>query len=144
MANRIKGLLVAGTVAAGLTLATGTPASAAYYCADNEVCFYDGADYTGTALVAVHDGYGNLVKKGTGQVLGDFSQLTFSDGRNANDRVSSVINNTGWCVAIYPHAWYGTDWGQTYVLRQDRGTNLPGGLWDQVSSARFDWSVAGC
>ncbi|MFB7600908.1 peptidase inhibitor family I36 protein [Streptomyces sp. NPDC056160] len=93
-----KGRAVAATLsvtAAALFggIATGTPASAAASCSG--VCFYEGYWYSGQKS----DQTKTLVS-GSGQIQ-RFTNSHYQNGANINDSVSSVVNNTGYCLKLY-------------------------------------------
>ena len=113
-------------------------ASAAYACRDNQVCFYEGPNWTGSVFVPWE-------MSGRAGNVPDFSHRNFTNGTNANDRVTSVINNTGWCVLLFRAAGFLDENGRGnfgWRVKPDTRTNLMRSPFDnRVSSARFEWNV---
>jgi Peptidase inhibitor family I36 len=138
--NLVKVILAAVLPAIGLAVLAAQPASAAYSCADNQVCFYEGAYYSGTAFVPRE-------MSGNSGSVPDFRYRVFTNGTNANDRVTSIVNNTGWCVVVYRGIWFVDDSGahSGWQIFPDSRVNLAGTEFDnRVSSAKFQWKTLGC
>lgn len=117
----------------GMTVGSVGPASAsdaevmAYNCKDNEVCFYQHINYTGSVFVPDELKYYSGVY--------DFGVRNFVNGTNANDAVSSVKNTTGWKMCVYDRPGYQFFQGAMYP---DTNTNFTGQQWtylnDRISS----------
>ncbi|MBX7267734.1 peptidase inhibitor family I36 protein [Micromonospora sp. Llam7] len=124
----LTALVVALTTISAVTVSP-QPVSAAYVCADNKVCFYDGRNYTGTVFAPqeMYNNYGSVP---------DFSRRVFTNGTNANDRTTSIINNTGWIVLAYTDVRFdGFAWVR---IGPDSRINLEHTVVDnQISSAKF-------
>ncbi|TWP53933.1 hypothetical protein FKR81_04040 [Lentzea tibetensis] len=73
---------MAAAVAAGLAVAVAPGASAAPSCPDGRYCLYDGADYTGRLVVSDRMVVRRMAPR-------------------ADDRVSSIINNTGMDLHLF-------------------------------------------
>lgn len=86
----LGGILTAGMMGVGLA-ATAAPATAAhvgvtpavYTCQDNQICFYQHIGLHGSVLISSN-----------GSSYTDLTRVTFANGTNANDEISSVRNNT--------------------------------------------------
>lgn len=84
-----KGLFALGLMGAGLAAVTSSPAQAApvspavFTCQANEICFYHDANLRGSVLISQN-----------GESFADLNKVTFANGTNANDAISSAVNNT--------------------------------------------------
>jgi hypothetical protein len=73
--------------------------------------------------------------------VSNFITKAFTDGTNVNDRVSSVVNNAGWCVSLA----LDSDFGPTGILMSPHSrVNLLGYMNDAISSARYEHGTGGC
>ena len=136
----LSGIVATVLATAGFVTIGALPASAAYQCQDNQVCFYEKANYTGTVYVP------GEMSNNSGQV-DQFLIRWFSNGTNVDNRVTSIVNNTGWCVVVYRGPYFRDDNGveSGWLIRPDRGENLWGTDYDnRISSARFHWRQEGC
>ncbi|WP_073836880.1 peptidase inhibitor family I36 protein [Micromonospora sp. CB01531] len=130
--QRIATGILATVLAVGGVVALGAqPASAAYVCANNQVCFYEGANYSGTAFVPQE-------LSNSSNSVPDFRYRVFTNGTNANDRVSSIVNNTGWSLAVYRDVWFG---GDHLIVPPYTRTNLSWPYDNEISSAKFATGV---
>jgi Peptidase inhibitor family I36 len=135
--NLTQKLLPVAVVAAGLSALAVQPAfaaSAAYTCQSNQVCFYKNANFSGTVFVPAE-----MNNRDGG--VSNFITKAFTDGTNVNDRVSSVVNNAGWCVGVYVD----TDFGPTGIIISPHSrVNLLDHLNDAISSAQYEHGFGGC
>ncbi|AWW35458.1 hypothetical protein ADL00_30505 [Streptomyces sp. AS58] len=99
MKKKLAMIMAPALSAVAIAVAGAGPSSAsdadvmAYNCQDNEVCFYQHANYTGSVFVP------NEMK--AGKPVLDFAGRTFTNGASANNAVSSIRNMTGWKVCFY-------------------------------------------
>lgn len=84
----IARLAAAFTAAVSLTTMAVPDASAAETCPINKYCLYDGPDYTNRLIVS-DDPYVEWI------------------GHQANDRVSSIVNNTDLDLEVFPDVNFG-------------------------------------
>ncbi|MGW6015591.1 peptidase inhibitor family I36 protein [Streptomyces sp. NPDC055210] len=88
---RASALLFATAVAVGGAAVVAPSASAAYSCADNQVCLYKNSDFTGSVYilpqVTLSDGTKTFCAR-------DLSQDRYSDGPSVDNTVSSIVNNS--------------------------------------------------
>jgi len=136
----LRSIVATVLAAAGFVAVGALPASAAYLCQDNQVCFYEGSYYTGTAFVPAE-----MASGGSGSVW-NFQYRVFSNGTNANERVTSIVNNTGWCVAVYTRFGFYDDDGteSRAVIGPDKRVNLDGYRHNnRISSTKFLWGASG-
>ncbi|SFR28704.1 Peptidase inhibitor family I36 [Lentzea waywayandensis] len=75
-------IVVAAAVAAGVAVTTVPNAAATPNCPDGKYCLYDGADYTGRLVVSD-------------------TMIVRRMPPRADDRVSSIINNTGMDLHLF-------------------------------------------
>lgn len=124
--------------ASGLVALNGAQASAAYDCPSNHVCFYEYYKLTGS----VFDPNGSV--KGADMAhwpysgVSNFAYYRFANGNWLDNEVSSIDNQTGWCVLVYREPSYN---GAAFVAPPHWRGNLPSktGWDDQISSAQYLW-----
>lgn len=108
MIKKIATALPVAALALAATVVVAPQASAAYACGSNQICVYENANFTGS--VHVLDPQASYA---------DFRDLTYTNGNNLNDSISSVQKNTNRCAAFYndvnysgtvaymSYGWYG-------------------------------------
>ncbi|WP_328497912.1 peptidase inhibitor family I36 protein [Streptomyces sp. NBC_00414] len=96
--SRIGAVVLATTVVSGGALALASPVSAAYTCADNQVCLYKNSDFTGSVYVLPKV---TLSSGATIFCARDLSASKYSDGSSVSDTVSSVVNNSNSVLFLY-------------------------------------------
>ncbi|MFD5574846.1 peptidase inhibitor family I36 protein [Streptomyces cadmiisoli] len=99
MKKKLAMIVAPALSAAAIAVAGSGPASAsdaetmAYTCQDNEVCFYQHANFSGSVFVPDEMKNGSYVRS--------FEYRNFYNGTRADNAVSSIKNNTGWLVCVY-------------------------------------------
>ncbi|WP_159053918.1 peptidase inhibitor family I36 protein [Streptomyces sp. AS58] len=116
-----------GLVVGGVGSASASDADVmAYSCQDNEVCFYQHSNYTGSVFVPSELKYRSAVV--------DFGIRNFVNGVNTDNAVSSVKNTTGWMFCAYDRPYQKN---LMHYLRIDTDDNFVGDkahLNDRISS----------
>ncbi|WP_159054189.1 MULTISPECIES: peptidase inhibitor family I36 protein [Streptomyces] len=135
MKSKLAKIVAPALSAIAIAVAGTGPASAsdaeamAYTCKDNEVCFYQHSNYTGSVFVPDELKYHSVVS--------DFGVKKFVNGANADNAVSSVINTTGWRFCFYDRPFMQHYQG---TLGADDGANFVGQQWaylnDRISSVQ--------
>ena len=92
--GRVAVAIAVALVGVGIGAST-TPASAAAVCARGHICFYQNPWYRGSMSDQT-----NTLIFGSGKI-GDFRNKRYFNGANLNDSISSVVNNTSQCIALY-------------------------------------------
>jgi hypothetical protein len=137
---RRAGVVAVASAMLGIGLAQvadAAPASpAAYACQNNQVCFFESTGFRGSAFVPPE------MNNRPGSVP-NFSARQFTNGDNANDRVQSIFNGTGWCVAVYTEEYFGGS--RALVILPHSGEFMEGPFVNSISSAKFQFGyVGGC
>jgi hypothetical protein len=98
-------------VAGGLAIAPAA-AQAAYTCGSNQVCIYEGPNFTGSVAVqpALNPGHG-YIESG----IENFASKHYTNGDNMNDSAASVINNAQQDLLLWRDS--GDDGPQVVVSR---------------------------
>jgi hypothetical protein len=137
---RRAGVVAVASAMLGIGLAQvadAAPASAAAYaCQNNQVCFFESTGFRGSAFVPpeMNNQAGNVP---------NFQARQFTNGDNANDRVQSIFNGTGWCVAVYTEAYFGGS--RALIILPHRGEFMEGSFVNSISSAKFQFGhIGGC
>ncbi|WP_170323592.1 peptidase inhibitor family I36 protein [Cryptosporangium phraense] len=108
------------------------PADAAYACKSGQTCFYYNSNDTGSVYLAA--GLTN-----DGDSVWDFWNRHYTNGVNANDSVSSIVNNTPFALFVFTDG-YGN--GPYFVVNP--GENVVGLTWVEVHHAEHDRDSGVC
>ncbi|WP_179855523.1 peptidase inhibitor family I36 protein [Paractinoplanes atraurantiacus] len=113
----------------GSLFAVASPASAAYACPAQQVCFYENYNREGSPATLA-----GLAQGGGGVRV--FSDHKFHNGVNLNDKASSVHNNTNQWIRVYENTNYS---GRGQYVEPGAWSNFTGGdvRNDKASSAQF-------
>ncbi|MFJ3763076.1 peptidase inhibitor family I36 protein [Streptomyces sp. NPDC090080] len=122
MKKLVRNTLTSGVMAVAAISVCTVNAEAAASCPANAVCFYEAADFHGSMYLM------------TGSEVNSFRVVNFYDGSNANDRVTSIINNRNSKLGVYKDTYGGHYLG--YVGANSKVGNLSSKGWDnKISSA---------
>lgn len=131
-------------VVGGLVLIAGLfapAASAAAPCPDGAICFYKDAHFRGSVSTQ------STLIDGTPSIS-NFANSTFHDGSSLDNKISSVVNNSRYCLKLFPvKGWKEKDGSRSYFSIVSPGgtddfTGSEGAFADRMSSA-YTYGVSG-